>query len=313
MMFQSSSEYEMSLCCTDPVVSMAEEPMDKALMPNIAKNVPLDDESKRPLPHSLGHSTAFFGGVLAIDSRRAAMCVVGLLISASVFSTLAASAFLPGAWLLAVVDIVVLTRTVTLNPGIAPKCTAARPSKDDRAAGRDCGYVKIRRLVVPTPYCYTCELVRKPRTSHCAICDNCVHRFDHHCTFIGACIGEGNFGHFYFLVILSAAYSGYIVTVLVWTLWHDWPRQSALFRAIEVMLMLSGGFILINTFAMTITYTHLIWIGHTFRENVKRQALHSPQTAYNPFDNGAWSNCLEMVCYRFTERQYESFDVHESV
>ncbi|XP_013784271.1 probable palmitoyltransferase ZDHHC24 [Limulus polyphemus] len=50
-------------------------------------------------------------------------------------------------------------------------------------------------------YCHLCELNSPPRSYHCPICNECILKRDHHCMFVGCCVGYHN-QRYYLLTIL---------------------------------------------------------------------------------------------------------------
>ena len=70
-------------------------------------------------------------------------------------------------------------------------------------------------------FCDTCHIFRPPRTIHCNVCDCCIRGFDHHCIWLGTCIGERNYAAFLgFVSILNialpiAAYIGILAIIEV--------------------------------------------------------------------------------------------------
>jgi palmitoyltransferase ZDHHC9/14/18 len=63
--------------------------------------------------------------------------------------------------------------------------------------------------------CHTCNVIRAPRTSHCAECDNCVERFDHHCIWLGNCVGKRNYKYFILFIFAICISSIYQISICI--------------------------------------------------------------------------------------------------
>ena len=73
-------------------------------------------------------------------------------------------------------------------------------------------------------YCGTCSIMRPIRSSHCFDCNNCVERCDHHCPWIGNCVGKRNYIYFYLFVVTLTIMLLYLEAFCIAHIWkylHD--------------------------------------------------------------------------------------------
>ncbi|KAJ6380715.1 hypothetical protein OIU77_029586 [Salix suchowensis] len=181
-----------------------------------------------------GSNRFFCGGRLIFGPDVASIFLTTLLIAApaiafciKVYNKIVKEGSVNARWypvlvagsILTVSNLVFLILTSFRDPGIVSRNT--RPTESDETGGADTqsmewvsGRTSNLRLprtkdvmvnghTMKVKYCDTCLLYCPPRASHCSICNNCVQRFDHHCPWVGQCIGIRNY-RFFFMFVSTA-------------------------------------------------------------------------------------------------------------
>lgn len=191
-----------------------------------------------------------------------------------------------------------------MNPGIVPrKIDTPRDLELDAAGKPRARYLLIRHITIKQKFCRTCKIFRPPRSKHCQHCDNCVLRFDHHCTWLGNCVGLNNYSVFVTLIYSSTAFLVLIIGTTIFVLNSDTDVAGQGDEAIENELgVVAGSFLLVALLIYCVflmTATLLLSVYHTVIVSQNLTTNEHVKGYYydNPFDFGPSANFAQVFCH----------------
>lgn len=147
----------------------------------------------------------------------------------------------------------------------------------------------------PLRYCERCNIFRPPtRCSHCYTCNACIVGFDHHCIWLGTCIGARNYLDFLvFLISLSSLiiFTEYTLVAELIDLESGETLFSALGSRIHVSVVVPACILFLLLVGLLLSF-HIMLVcknvtTHEFLKNTYDMSSKSPnkkmQATINPF------------------------------
>ncbi|XP_061807744.1 palmitoyltransferase ZDHHC18a isoform X1 [Nerophis lumbriciformis] len=207
-----------------------------------------------------------------------------------------------------------LLRTSFTDPGILPRATpdeAADIEKQIDTSGSSTyrppprtKEILINQQVVKLKYCFTCKMFRPPRTSHCSLCDNCVERFDHHCPWVGNCVGRRNYRFFYSFIISLSFLTSFIFGCVIAHITLRSQSGTSLIQSIQespasVVELVICFFSIWSILGLSGFHTYLVASNLTTNEDIKGSwsSKRGAEESGNPYTyNSMLANCCVTLC-----------------
>ncbi|XP_076357085.1 palmitoyltransferase ZDHHC14-like isoform X2 [Tachypleus tridentatus] len=208
-----------------------------------------------------------------------------------------------------------LLRTSFSDPGVIPRATSEEAADIERQIELPNGStsptyrppprtkeVVVRGQTVKLKYCFTCKIFRPPRASHCSLCDNCVDRFDHHCPWVGNCVGRRNYRYFYMFIMSLAFLCVFIFSCIITHLVLLSRRNGFLDAVKDSPASVIEGVICFfsvwSILGLAGFHTYLTTSNQTTNEDIKGSfSSRRGQDIFNPYSQGSFvCNCVAMLC-----------------
>ncbi|XP_029475118.1 palmitoyltransferase ZDHHC18 isoform X3 [Rhinatrema bivittatum] len=209
-----------------------------------------------------------------------------------------------------------LLRTSFTDPGILPRATPCEAADLEKQINNTSSStyrppprtkeVLINGQLVKLKYCFTCKMFRPPRALHCSACDNCVERFDHHCPWVGNCVGKRNYRFFYTFLLSLSFFTAFVFACVITHLILR-SQKSGFLNALKdtpasVLELVVCFFSIWSILGLSGFHTYLVASNMTTNEDIKGSwtTKRNSEDLGNPYSHkNIFANCSAVLCGPF--------------
>lgn len=155
-------------------------------------------------------------------------------------------------------------------------------------------------LYVERRYCTVCGFEQPLRAKHCRDCNRCVAQYDHHCPWLGTCIGQKNHFVFYWFLIfqcIQLIWGEYeVFDYMITGEYQHWGSENVW----RVVMALFITFFLIMVFSLICFHSYLACVNLTTWESLSWYKISYLREWHedwgSPFDQGCTQNLKFFCC-----------------
>ena len=196
-----------------------------------------------------------------------------------------------------IVELVIIWICGTIDPGIMNRNNKFCFRGDDT-----CIKLVHKGFYKETKVCKTCYIVKPFRSHHCNDCGNCIYNFDHHCPWIGGCVGGRNYVYFFTFLCLFNINNIFIAVFCIIHIIYSykdikseekidkWVAINLINLIPTLLTMIFLGLTMFFTVGLNIYHIKLISHGMSTKEEIKKLIF---DNIGNPYDKGCSKNCGE--------------------
>ena len=168
-------------------------------------------------------------------------------------------------------------------------------------------YYVLQGRLFKLKVCSTCLITRPLGSTHCKKCNACIEKIDHHCPWVGNCIGINNYRYFYYYLCSFNIFTiiDIISDIQFLNSKSNNCKNQKTIKIICIIFLSLNCLIFLFLISLLISHTIYVWYGETTYMRIKMKNLLS--LFGNPFNKGPKENFRKLFCEKYIVKKVKTY------